>query len=246
MLLSDSREVVAAGYRVIRYAITDRKSLQIIRALQTDFLVILSLVKESKARVEREQALKFVRAFLDVKDGAQEIHLAVARIVVAVADHADDQLRGIAILTLAEMLLKEPLLVVNSGGLGVLSDAMGSGIYFAPETLIEPFLHLMDLPARRGLLKSGFEFSSAFASFTEPFSSHSHEDKLRASARVVSSLFKSWPGLMTLALHEFLPVRSVVSALYITNTQVRTVTLDLLMDILRITPPSWSSSFIGG
>ncbi|KAI7190457.1 hypothetical protein KC363_g4384 [Hortaea werneckii] len=246
MLLSDSREVVAAGYRVMRYAITDRKSLQIIRALQTDFLVILSLAKESKARVEREQALKFVRAFLDVKDGAQEIHLAVARIVVAVADHADDQLRGIAILTLAEMLLKEPLLVVNSGGLGVLSDAMGSGIYFAPETLIEPFLHLMDLPARRGLLKSGFEFSSAFASFTEPFSSHSHEDKLRASARVVSSLFKSWPGLMTLALHDFLPVRSVVSALYITNTQVRTVTLDLLMDILRITPPSWSSSFIGG
>ena len=41
MLLSDSREVVAAGYRVARYAITDRKSLQTIRGLQTDYLVIL-------------------------------------------------------------------------------------------------------------------------------------------------------------------------------------------------------------
>ncbi|KAH9834366.1 target of rapamycin complex 2 subunit ste20-like [Teratosphaeria destructans] len=246
MMLSDSREVVAAGYRVTRYAITDRKSLQTIRALHTDFLVILSLVKESKARVEREQALKFIRAFLDVKGGVREIHPAVVRIVVAVADHQDDQLRSIAILTLAEMLLKEPTLVVNAGGLSVLSEAMGSGIYFAPETLIDPFLHLMDLPARRGLLKSGFEFSTAFASFTEPILSHAHEEKLKASARVVAALFKSWPGLMTLSLHDFLPVRSVVSSLYVTHLAVRTATLDLLIDILRIKSPSWSTSFIGG
>lgn len=41
LLLSDSREVVAAGYRVTRYAITDRKSLRTIRGLNTDYLVIL-------------------------------------------------------------------------------------------------------------------------------------------------------------------------------------------------------------
>ncbi|RYF39707.1 MAG: hypothetical protein EOO38_22895, partial [Cytophagaceae bacterium] len=40
MLLSDSREVVAAAYRVMRYAFTDRKSLRIIRALHTDYLVM--------------------------------------------------------------------------------------------------------------------------------------------------------------------------------------------------------------
>ena len=245
LLLSDSREVVAAGYRVMRYAITDRKSLQTIRALQTDYLVILSLVKESKARVEREQALKFIRAFLDVKDGCLEIHPAVARIVVAVAEHSDDQLKSIAILTLAEMLLKDPRLVINAGGVSVLADAMGSGAYHAPEALIAPFLHLMDLPARRGMLRSGFEFSSAFATFTEPHSGH-FEERLRASARVISAMFKSWTGLMTLSLHDFLPVRSVVSSLYISNIPVRTATLDLLIDILRVKSPAWSSSFIGG
>ncbi|KAK5118057.1 hypothetical protein LTR62_004103 [Meristemomyces frigidus] len=246
MMLGESREVVAAAYRVMRYAITDRKSLRIMRALQTDYFVILSLVKESKARVEREQALKFVRAFLDVKDGTQEIHPAVARIVVAVADHHDDQLRGIAILTLAEMLLKHPTLVAEASGLSVLCEAMGSGVYFAPETLIEPFLHLMDMPTRRRLLRSGFEFSSAFASFTEPVLNHHHEDRLLTSARVVVALFRSWPGLITLSLHQFLPVRSVVSTLYVTNLPVRTAVLDLLIIILRIKSPSWSSSFIGG
>jgi hypothetical protein len=246
MLLSDSREVVAAGYRVMRYAITDRKSLRTIRQLHTDYIVILSLVKESKARVEREQALKFVRAFLDVKDGVQEIHPAVARMIVAVADHNDDQLRSIAILTLAEMLLKDPMLVVNAGGISVLSETMGNGVYHAPETLLTPLLHLMDLPARRGVLRSGFEFSSAFATFTEPHSSHAFEDRLVASARVVAGMFKSWSGLMTLSIHNFLPVRSVVSSLYVTDIKVRTATLDLLMDILRIERRSWSTPFIGG
>lgn len=40
MLLSESREVVAAGYRMTRYAISDIVSLKKIRSLNTDFLVI--------------------------------------------------------------------------------------------------------------------------------------------------------------------------------------------------------------
>ena len=41
MLLSTSREVVAAGYRMTRYAISDISSLQKIRGLNTDYLVVL-------------------------------------------------------------------------------------------------------------------------------------------------------------------------------------------------------------
>jgi rapamycin-insensitive companion of mTOR len=103
LLLSDSKEVVAAAYRMTRYAITDRHSLQNIRALHTDHVVILSLVKEGKDSVEREQALKFVRAFLDVKEGVTEVSRAIVRTIVAIAEHHEDRLRGIAIETLAEI-----------------------------------------------------------------------------------------------------------------------------------------------
>jgi rapamycin-insensitive companion of mTOR len=41
MLLSESREVVAAGYRMTRHAISDIISLQKIRSLNTDYLVML-------------------------------------------------------------------------------------------------------------------------------------------------------------------------------------------------------------
>lgn len=40
MLLSESREVVAAGYRMTRYAMSDRSSLKKIRTLNTDYVVI--------------------------------------------------------------------------------------------------------------------------------------------------------------------------------------------------------------
>jgi hypothetical protein len=77
--------------------------LRTLRELNTDHLVVLSLVKESKASVEREQALKFVRAFLDVKDGVKEVSRGIVRTLVAIAEQGDDRLRSMCIETLAEI-----------------------------------------------------------------------------------------------------------------------------------------------
>ncbi|KAG9619521.1 hypothetical protein KCU64_g22179, partial [Aureobasidium melanogenum] len=149
-------------------------------------------------------------------------------------------------MTLAELLIRSPDLVIAAGGIGTLADAMGNGAYQAPETLAAVFLHLLDLPARRGLLRSGFELSLPFAAFTEPPTSSAHEDRMKSSAKVVAALFKSWSGIMTISLHDFLPARSVVSSLLIDTVAVRSIVLELLFDILRIKPPSWSSSFLAG
>ncbi|KAF2457821.1 cytosolic regulator pianissimo [Lineolata rhizophorae] len=246
MLLSDSREVVAAGYRVMRYAITDRKSLQTIRSLNTDYLVILSLVKEGKTSIEREQAVKFVRAFLDVKDGVKELSRSVMRILVAVAEHSDDRLKSICILTLAEILIRDPTPVVDAGGVGILADGLGDGNYHASESLTAAFLYLLDLPSRRKFLSCGHELEIPFASFTDASGLHAHEEKLKANAKVIACLLRSWPGLITLSMNNMVPIRSLVSSLYISSVPVRNVLLELLFDLLRIKPPSWSSSFLAG
>jgi len=246
LLLSNVREVIASAYRVIRHAITGRDSLQTIRSLNTDYLVMISLVKDARATIEREQALKFVRAFLDVKDGVHEIAPGIVRVIVAIAQYADDRLRPMCLMTLAEILIRCPEMVVSTSGIGVLCDAMGNGIYHAPDTLTACFLHLIDLPARRNFLRSGFELSVPFASFIEPFDEQSSDEKLRASSRVIASLFQSWAGLTALTMHDFLCVRSLVSSLYVTNIPIRTVILDLIFEILRIRPASWSSTFLAG
>ncbi|OAL49356.1 hypothetical protein IQ07DRAFT_51916 [Pyrenochaeta sp. DS3sAY3a] len=248
MLLSDSREVVAAAYRVMRYAFTDRKSLRIIRGLHTDYLVILSLVKEGKASVEREQALKFIRAFLDVKGGVEEISRAVVRIIVAVAEQAEDRLRNIATLTLAEILVRKPSLLVDAGGMGALADALGEGSYHAAESIGTSFLYLLDTPRRRRFLRSGRELEAPFALFTDASQVHGHlhEDKLKVNAKVIASLLRSWSGLIALSMNDFLPLRSLLLSLQIPTPHVRNIILELLFDLLRIKPPSWSSSFLAG
>ncbi|KAI9755625.1 MAG: 54S ribosomal protein L13 [Chaenotheca gracillima] len=246
MLLSDSREVVAAGYRMTRYAITDRKSLQIIRGLNTDYLVILSLVKEGKASVEREQALKFVRAFLEVKDGIRELSRAVCRTLVAVAENSEDRLRCICLETLAEILIRDPPLVISAGGVGPLTDALGDGNYDASESLVGTFLYLLDLPSGRRFLRAGYGLEVVFSTFTDSLSMHTSESKLKANAKVIATILKSWSGLMTLSMHGFRAVKSLVASLQFPEPQMRDIILDLLFDVLRIKPPSWSSSFLAG
>jgi hypothetical protein len=251
MLLSESRVVVAAGYRVLRFAITDRKSLQNIRSLHTDYLVILSLVKDSKASVEREQALKFVRAFLDVKDGVKELSRMVVRIIAAVAGHTDDRLRNIALLTLAEILVRDPKKLVDSGGMGCLTEALAHGTYRGSQGLTGAFLYLLDTPERRKYLRSGHELEVPLSTFgASPLADapdeKTHEAHLRASAKVIITFLRSWPGLITLSMKNFSAIRSLVASLYIPMVSVRTVLLELFTDILRIKPPSWSSSFLAG
>ncbi|MCJ1472570.1 hypothetical protein MMC13_001219 [Lambiella insularis] len=229
MLLSESREVVAAGYRVTRHAIADRKSLQNVRGLHTDPMVILSLVKESKATIEREQALKFVRSFLDVKDGVRELSNAVVRTVVSVAEHSEDRLRNIAILTLIEILVRDAILVSNAGGIASLTDALGDGSYPGSESMVSAFLYLTDTPKLRKILSSGRELEAPFAAFTDPLAAHGHGERLKVNAR-----------------RGFSTLRSLLLSLFHPEPLARDLVLDLLFDVLHIKPPSWTSSFLAG
>lgn len=244
LLLSDSREVVAAGYRVMRYSITDRKSLTIIRSLHTDYLVVLSLVKESKASVEREQALKFVRAFLDVVGGVREIAKSVVRVIVAIAEHHEDRMRNICILTMAEILVHDPALVVSAAGVGCLLEALTDENYYSSESLTNAFIHLLDFPTLRRPLGQGLGLDAPFAAFTD--GAPVQESSLKASAKVIAAFLKTWPGLLTFSRNDFQALRSLVGSLQIPNVRARDVVLEILFDVLRIKQPSWSSSFLAG
>ena len=246
MLLSQSREVVAAGYRITRHAIADRKSLKIIRGLNTDSLVILSLIKESKASIEREQALKFVRAFLDVKDGIKELSKAIIRTIVSIAEHHEDRLRNISLLTISEILVRDPVLIVNAGGIAPLANALVEGTYHGCEVLAINFLHLLDKPRQRGYLKSGYELDSVFTPFTDPLAVHGNEQKLKSSAKLLATILKTWPGLFMAVSKNFSAIRSLLQSLQYPVPIARDLILDLLFDVLHIQPPSWTSSFLAG
>ncbi|KAL9596570.1 MAG: hypothetical protein Q9219_005697 [cf. Caloplaca sp. 3 TL-2023] len=244
--LNQSRDVVAAGYRVTRHAITDRGSLQTIRRLNSDELVMLSLVKDSKANIEREQALKFVRAFLDVKGGIHELTNPILRTIVSVAEHHEDRLRNMSILTLLEILVRKPAMVIASGGMASLTEALLEGTYQGSESLALAILYLFDKPSNRLYLKSCHELDAAFTIFTDPIAVHSSEEKLKSSARLITALLNSWSGLFSVANDGFAAVRGLFQSLSYPSLLARDIVLDIIFAVLRIRAPSWSSSFLAG
>lgn len=51
---------------------------------------------------------------------------------------------------------------------------------------------------------------------------------------------------MTLSMYDFRAIKSLIQALQFPGSTVRGIILELLFEILRIKPPSWSSSFLAG
>ncbi|KAI0200485.1 Rapamycin-insensitive companion of mTOR, N-term-domain-containing protein [Astrocystis sublimbata] len=244
MLLSGSREVVAAGYRMLRYAISDLASLKKIRALNTDYMVVVSLAKDRKADVEREQALKFVRAFLDVKDGVREVSRGIVRAITAVAEQVEDRLRPICIETLAEVLLRDPALLTASGGLAPISEALAEGTYKSPESLTAVLLYLLDAPQSRRFLRAGYDLEVVLTAFTDVL--FLYEGVVKQNAKAISLALKTWSGLMSLSMYDFRAIRSLISSLTLPNDTIRDTIIDLLYSLLRIKLPSWATPYLAG
>ena len=114
---------------------------------------------------------------------------AVVRTIAAVAEHGEDRLRSICIETLAEIMVRDPALLIASGGLRPLADALGEGTYEASESLTAAFIFLLDAPQRRKYLRSGYELEILFTAFTD--SLYAKESILKQNSKAISYALKS-------------------------------------------------------
>src|SRR5579859_315974 len=80
-----------------------------------------SLSRPPSHNVEREQAFKLLRAFLDVPQGITFITKGIVKAVVAIAEmgtQGEDRLSGVAVETLAEICTSKQAARANSSGNG--------------------------------------------------------------------------------------------------------------------------------
>ncbi|BFZ59731.1 hypothetical protein YB2330_000747 [Saitoella coloradoensis] len=241
------KEVSAAAYRVARHAMSDLDSLQILDALQIELFIIKTLAKESKDNLEREQAVKLVRLYLDVPRGTTLLPRSVVRAVVAVAEHTEDKLANICIETLAELLMIDPALLVDAGGMRILLHTLTDGPAGIAQPLITAFMYILDSPHTRKYIHDGADLDIVLSAFTEAHAkAHVSEDRLNIARSVVTTMLKSWPGLFALCMDGMRPIRSLIDALRIPASGVRVAVMDLVADVLGIKDPSWTTTFLAG
>ncbi|TFK52588.1 hypothetical protein OE88DRAFT_1807473 [Heliocybe sulcata] len=258
--LSDkcSKQCRACAYRLIRHALVDPESIMRLQEQPLDWYMIKSLARDSKHAVEKEQVVKLIRAIVEIgstrrgpsgSSGSGSVPLSdgVLRAFVATAEQPDDLLKLICIETLAEILLIDIDLMSRTGGIRLLLHVLAEGPLEIAPILASTFLHVVDSPSTRVYLHPGTDFEIALSGVTDAYGKGpEHDERMRACARIITLLLRTWSGLMYFCMGDLLAIRTIIDTLRIPSLDSREIIIDMFFDLLDIKPPDWHQTFIDG
>uniref|UniRef100_A0A8C9VSS2 RPTOR independent companion of MTOR, complex 2b n=1 Tax=Scleropages formosus TaxID=113540 RepID=A0A8C9VSS2_SCLFO len=205
-LLSDAKEVRAAGLRALRYLIHDSSVLQKVLRLQVDYLIARCIDIQQSNEVERTQALRLVRKMIAVN--ALLFPSSIVSSLIAVGSDGrqeHDCMVQACVAIICELALKNPEVVAQKGGLGtILKNVIDCQQNCINEALITTVLHLLNHPYTRQYVRLNVELEQILAPYTDfhyrhnPDTSESLEDRearfLACKMAIVAS-FRSWSGM---------------------------------------------------
>ncbi|CAJ0913292.1 7498_t:CDS:10 [Entrophospora sp. SA101] len=152
------KEIRIVGYRLLRYLITDTKSLEDIINLNYKIFIMRSLSKDPRSfNDEREEVLKLVRSFFDVPNGIKLIPLGILKSIVSIAEQSDDKLKIMSLETLIEIMIREPEIIIKCGGMGIILKSLIDGPIDMLECIIMSLLYILDIPETRDYIRPGID-----------------------------------------------------------------------------------------
>ncbi|KAI9223879.1 Rapamycin-insensitive companion of mTOR, middle domain-containing protein [Blastocladiella britannica] len=261
--------VRAAAYRCLRALSTSPFRILRMVVHRVDVFVIRTLTREAKRPVEKEQALKLIRQWLDVAITHDEnpepglaplidalgpthstlVTTSLVRLLVAISEHPDDKMRLMAIETLCEMAMHPPLLPAMAQAGGV--RAVCAGLLDCPREVTEfvalSVLVLVDAPESRAYFRRGIDVEVVAAAFSDAYGTRGSatDERLAAAARAILALLRHWTGIVYLVQNGRLVIRAIVDSLRIPFDEIRLAVLNLLSSIFRLEdnpPPSTTIS----
>ncbi|TPX62078.1 hypothetical protein PhCBS80983_g00632 [Powellomyces hirtus] len=244
-LLIQSKEIRANALRVLRHLAFDIEMLETMVDSHIDIFVMRALTRDQRYEVEREQALKLIRTFLDIPGGAHLLPQNLARILVAVAEQPDDRYRNVCLETLCELAIRNMAVLTLAGGTKIILGALLDGPRELTEPLVRTVLFMLDSQETRCYMRPSVELEMIMSQFTDAYSrGPANEEKLTACANAVTLLFKSWAGIIYLCLDNKRAIRSIVESLRLPYDESRKILLEMLFDIFQIDVPKWYPDFM--
>lgn len=240
-------EVRATGYRILRYAIMDHQGVALLVQSKLLIFIILSM-STSKSLVEKEHALKLVRLFIAIPRGSDYLSIGVVKSIIAAVELGDEPGMSASFLlacveTICELALVKPELVFHAGGFQFLIQTMMDGDFDVGCMCILVLLNTLDGEHTRKYLRGGQDLTSLL-SVMGPLDSHADDRRLQTSriqrvAFLITVLLKNWTGLMAVSHHNFRFVSDLVQGLRKHSPKIKSITVDIVLDILRIRPLPW-------
>ncbi|KAI0775530.1 Rapamycin-insensitive companion of mTOR, N-term-domain-containing protein [Trametes elegans] len=253
-----TKQARATAYRLIRHSLVDTHSVRRLGEQHLDWYIVKSLSRDNKHTVEKEQVIKLIRSVVDIGSERHSPHSAIGsgtvplsdavmRALIAVAEYPEDPFKPICVQTLTEILLIDIELMARNGGIRVLLHALAEGPSEMAPLLAAAFLHIVDSPKTRVYLNPGTDFELAFSGITDAYGKgFEHKEKVQSCCRIVSSMLRTWSGLMYCCINDMTAIRVVIDCLRIPSLEQRELILDMFFDLLNIKTPEWHQPFIDG
>lgn len=265
-LVSDVKEVKAACIRAMRYLVNDAHSVSLLTRLHVDSFIIKCLDISHFNEVERIQCLRLIRKIFQIarieRKSGNNTDLAIipksfALCIMSISSDGAverDRVYRTCLAILCELVVLEPLLVIENGGIlillrGILECHMYRRIN---EALCISLSLLLNHPASRNLLTLDFDFSGIFAPYTDiMYRLHAdiEESQLReekdmrfsASKMAIVSVLRSWSGLLQLCQTSAL--KAFVETLLTPDTGIKKATMSVLFEVFCLNEPGPCKDF---
>ncbi|XP_039253693.2 rapamycin-insensitive companion of mTOR-like [Styela clava] len=267
-LVSEVKEVRAACIRALRYLVNDAHSVILLTKLHLDSFIIKCLDISHFNEVERIQCLRLIRKILLIarierREAGEKTKMSIipksfALCIMSIsADGAveRDRVYRTCLAILCELVVLEPSLVIENGGLLVMLRAVLECHMYRRinESLCISLGLMLNHPSSRNLLKLTFSFNAIFAPYTDVMyrlhadveESQIREEKemrFSASKMAVVSVLRSWSGLLHLC--QTSAIKSFLSTLLIPDAGIKRATLSVLFEIFCLNEPKASEDFI--
>lgn len=231
LLLRDDKVISASAYRICRYLIDGDAFIKELIKLRLDIFIIMSLTKDNNNIMEREQAIKLLRAFAEHRVGVTK---GTVQALISCIERSDDNIRNIALETLLELCFQLPNLVSESGGTRVLEGLLKDYSSFSLASMIlDTILDLMATHNTRKYFLNDFNISVLATVFSDFNGKDSiNTEKLQNSAVLISRALRNDNGLMLFCMDNFKPIKELLA--FIEIPICAQYLIDIFLDVLHI------------
>lgn len=262
MLYHPTSQFRCAVYRILRYATGTQSALLHLVKLRILIYIIVSLSTPTP-QLEKEEALKLVRHFTSMPNGADCISIGVIKALVALVEsenedvtapdherlqsHISPSFTRMCIETICEIAVCKQDIVFHGGGLRLLIQLIVNGLPDIASSCLVTIMTLLDMSEARLFLRNGFDLDSlmsVFSAFEDDDEGNApNTKKYRNRALKISFLLtlflKTWTGLICFSHNKFDALKVLLGNLRKRNNEVRNMILDILLDVLRIKTLPW-------
>lgn len=233
LLLQNDNLISSAAYRVCRHLVDGKEFIDVLINLRFDIFIVISLSYDNSHQLEREQAFKLLRTFVDFNHGMNK---PILQAVISCIEKNDDPLKNMALETLLEMCYVAPELVKECHGIRVLEGILQEYYSFSLASIVlDTILNLMSNHHTRKHFINDFDISVLATVFSDlnPKSSVSIERIQNASVLITKAL-KNYNGFMLFSMHNFQPLKELLAFFQVSTCAPYLI--DIFLDILRIKP----------